>query len=378
MTEDVVELLQSLIRIPSVHPEHTADDTISGELNLAQHLAQRLHEMGANVVLENVRENRPNLIARFAPRDGRPRILLGPHLDTVGIAGMTIDPFAATIDDGKIWGRGACDTKGPMAAMLWALNAQRERLKSLPVAIDFVAFMSEESGQWGSKHFIQHHGVDYQFAVVGEPTAMQVVHVTKGSLWATLRAEGKSAHSSQPELGENAIVRLIESLSLLDREFSQEIRKFSHPVLGSPTMNLGVIRGGSMPNIVPNFAEAEMDMRVTPSLAAAGGGLALLKQFIQRHQLPITVVKAHENPPMEIPVDHPMIERLIACADFPCKAVGAPWFSDAAHLSAGGVPSICIGPGSIEQAHTKDEWICIESLRQGAKYFSDWIDSFEN
>src|SRR5690606_4000453 len=149
-----------------------------------------LERIGAEVVLEEIRPARPNLIARFAPLDGRPRILLGPHLDTVGVSGMTIDPFAAEIRDGKLWGRGASDTKGPMAAMLWGLWQNREHLATAPVAVDFVAFMGEESNQWGSKDFATRHGSHYQFALVGEPTSMQIVHVTKGSLWATLRATG--------------------------------------------------------------------------------------------------------------------------------------------------------------------------------------------
>src|SRR5690606_19499642 len=104
-----------------------------------------------------------------------PRVLLGPHLDTVGVGSMTIDPFGAEIRDGKLWGRGASDTKGPMAAMLWGLKENAGILADLPVAADFVAFMGEESGQWGSKDFAKHHGHDYAFAIVGEPTSLDIV-----------------------------------------------------------------------------------------------------------------------------------------------------------------------------------------------------------
>ena len=80
---------------------------------------------------------------------------------------MTIDPFSGDVRDGRLWGRGASDTKGPMAAMLWALHENRDQLADLPVAVDFVAFMGEESGQWGSRDFAARHGADYQFALVG-------------------------------------------------------------------------------------------------------------------------------------------------------------------------------------------------------------------
>jgi acetylornithine deacetylase len=372
MSQNVVSLLQQLIRIPSVNPDNAPGTEQIGEEKLANFLSGWLESIGADVSLEDIQPGRPNLIARFAPLDGRPRILLGPHLDTVGVGGMTIDPFGGETRDGKIWGRGASDTKGPMAAMLWALHEHRDALADLPVAVDFVAFMAEESGQWGSKDFAKRHGKDYSFALVGEPTSMQVVHVTKGSLWATLRATGKAAHSSQPERGENAILKLARALDQLDHHLGKQLATFTHPVLGRSTMNVGLIRGGARPNIVPDLAEAEIDIRITPALAAAGGALKLLTETIAFHELPVEIVNPHENQPMETAADHPMIQALLA-TDGGTRLAGAPWFSDAAHLSSGGVPSICIGPGSIDQAHTVDEFIDIAALEQGAAFFQAFI-----
>lgn len=370
MSQDVVSLLQQLVRIPSVNPDNAPGTDQTGEETVAVFLSGWLESIGAEVTLEEIQPGRPNLIARFAPLDGRPRILLGPHLDTVGVGGMTIDPFGGEIRDGRIWGRGASDTKGPMAAMLWALHDHREILATLPVAVDFVAFMGEESSQWGSRNFAQRHGSHYQFALVAEPTAMQVVHVTKGSLWATLRATGKAAHSSQPERGENAILKLARALDVLDHHLGAKLATFTHPVLGRSTINVGTIRGGARPNIVPDFAEAEIDIRITPALAAAGGALKLLTETIEFHDLPVTIVEPHENPPMETAAEDPMIQRLLAQGS---ALAGAPWFSDAAHLSNGGIPSICIGPGSIDQAHTVDEFIEIVALENGQRFFSEFI-----
>lgn len=372
MQSGVVSLLQDLVRIPSVNPDNAPGTNQTGEAAMAVFLDGWLSALGAEVTIEEIKPGRPNLIARFAPLDGRPRVMFGPHLDTVGVGGMTIDPFAAEIRDGRMWGRGTSDTKGPMAAMLWALHENRDRLANAPVAFDFVAFMAEESGQWGSKAFAKTHAKDYTFALVGEPTSMQVVHVTKGSLWATLRATGKAAHSSQPERGENAIMKLARALDQLETELVPKLATFTHPVLGRSTMNVGVIRGGSRPNIVPDLAEAEIDIRITPALASAGGGLALLKETIARLGLPLELVNPHENPPMETSAEHPMIQSLLA-TDPACGLTGAPWFSDAAHLSHGGVPSICIGPGSIDQAHTADEFIDLAQLEAGAEFFSRFV-----
>ena len=372
MPADVISLLQHLVRIPSVNPDNAPGTSESGEEEMAHFLGGWLEALGAEVLLEEVLPHRPNLLARFAPLDGRPRILLGPHLDTVGVGGMTIEPFGGELSDGRVWGRGSSDTKGPMAAMLWALRECRSVLAKLPVAVDFVAFMGEESGQWGSKDFVRRHAAEYTFAVVGEPTSMQVVHVTKGSLWATLQATGKAAHSSQPERGDNAILKLTRSLDTLDHHLGHALAAFTHPVLGCATLNVGVIRGGSRPNIVPDLAQAELDMRITPALATVGGGLRLLREMLENHALPVEIVHSHENPPMETSATHPFVEALLS-VDPATHLAGAPWFSDAAHLSDGGVPSICLGPGSIDQAHTVDEFIETSAVLHGAAFFEAFI-----
>ncbi|MBN8458332.1 MAG: M20 family metallopeptidase [Verrucomicrobia bacterium] len=374
MAADLISFLQHLVRIPSVNPDNLPGTRHVGEAELAGFLEGWLESLGAEVEMEDILPGRPNLIARFAPRDGRPRILLGPHLDTVGVEGMTIDPFAGEIRDGKLWGRGATDTKGPMAAMLWALRENRGILANLPVALDFVAFMGEESGQWGSKEFVRRYSPEYRFGIVGEPTSMQVVNTTKGSLWATLRTTGRAAHSSQPERGENAILKLTRALDLLDHHLGRALAGFGHPVLGRATMNVGVIRGGSRPNIVPDAAEAEIDIRITPDLAAAGGARALVLEMLEFHALPVSLHSCHENPPMETAENHPVVRKLLEVSAETGLA-GAPWFSDAAHLAAGGIPSVCLGPGSINQAHTVDEFIEVAEVERGAAFFSDFVRS---
>ena len=368
-------LLQQLIRIPSVNPEHMPDNPeVTHERKIADFVANCLTDIGAEVILEEIQPGRPNLIARFAPLDGRPRILFGPHLDTVGVANMTIDPFSGEISDGRIHGRGASDTKGSMAAMLEALRENRNILRDLPTAIDFIGFMGEEASQHGSKHFARHHASEYRFAIVGEPTSMHIVHTTKGSLWATLTAEGISAHASQPQLGDNAILKLSRALLTLQETLAPRLASFTHEILGFSTMNIGTILGGTAPNIVPNLATARIDIRQTPALHSAGGALQLLRETIAELRLPLEIQYAHENPPMETDTENPFIQQLLA-TDPRTELTGAPWFSDAAHLSAAGLPSICIGPGSIDQAHTKDEFISLQHLEDGRAFFSKFIRS---
>ena len=372
---NVVELLQQLIRIPSVNPDDAPGTDRTHEQDLANWLQPYLSQHGFDVTLEEVLPNRPNLIARAPGCNDRPRIALAPHLDTVGVAGMTIDPFCGDISEGKIWGRGASDTKGPMAAMICALIENKDLLAQLPVAIDFVAFMGEESVQQGSRHFAQHHASEYEFAIAAEPTSLNLVNVTKGAAWITLSAHGKAAHSSQPQLGENAIMILARSLDTMNRKLTNRLATYQHPVLGHSTLNIGTISGGTRPNIVPDYAEAQIDIRTTPALLENGGGVGITKAFIEEQKLPLTIKHTHENPPMETSSDNQYIQKLLTSSPT-SKCVGAPWFSDAAHLSKAGIPSICAGPGSIDQAHTKDEWIRIQDLENGVTFFSDFIKSF--
>ncbi|MDE0826268.1 MAG: M20 family metallopeptidase [Akkermansiaceae bacterium] len=376
MPDSVVELLQELIRIPSVNPDGDPGTEYTCEANLAAWLTPWLAEMGYAVTLDEILPDRPNLIARAPGPNNRPRILLGPHLDTVGVGGMSIDPFGGELRDGRIWGRGASDTKGPMAAMLWGLYENRDILESLPVAVDFVGFMAEESSQWGSKEFAKNYAADYEFALVGEPTSLDLVHVTKGALWLTLVTEGIAAHSSQPERGENAILKLTRSLDRLDRELRPSLEQFTHPVLGSPTLNVGVISGGTRANIIPDHAQAQIDIRTVPTLVADQTALGFVQKFVGTHDLPISLTNPVENPPMETPVEHPWMQRLLSIHPS-STAVGAPWFSDAAHLSAVGLPSICVGPGSIDQAHTKDEFISKTDLEAGADWFTALLRALE-
>ena len=366
--DSVVELLQALVQTPSVNPDGDPGVSPGGEEKVALAIRDFLAPLGFKVSLEEVEPGRPNLIARCPGPENRPRMMLAPHLDTVGISGMTIDPFAASISDGKIFGRGTSDTNGSMAAMLWGLFENASNLPALPVAVDFVAFMGEESSQPGSRHFAAHHAGEYQFAIAGEPTSLEAVHCTKGSLWATLQATGKSTHASQPHLGENAILKLMKGLTTLHGPFQEFLASHTHPILGSATMNLGTIRGGKVPNIVPNLATAQIDIRTVPDLVRDRPAKDVLQQFAGE----LEIIEARESPPMDLSSDHPWLNRLKTAMPG-LVLTGAPWFSDASHLAAAGVPSICLGPGSIDQAHTADEFISIEDLEAGASWFSRMI-----
>ena len=378
----VVELAQALVRIPSVNPDGETGNQHTGEAACAAYVAEFLKLAGAETVLEEVLPGRPNVIGRFpsapsAKGGPKPRILFGPHTDTVSVWGMTIDPFGGEIRDGRLWGRGACDTKGPMAAMLWALWELRDRIATLPVEVHFAGFVSEETAQHGSRHFAKHHGQDYAFALIGEPTSLETVFKHKGCLWINVETHGVAVHGSRPELGVNAIVKMALMIKALDADFRAQLSEAGgeDPWLGKTTLSLGMIQGGTRPNITADHCRLTVDIRYTPPIAKLGGPFSLLEAFVKGVDPTATVVNTGTwpvQPCLDTSAEDPFVQKLVAAGS---PLTGAPWFCDAAFLAEVGVPSVAIGPGSITQAHTKDEFIELAELERGAAFFKKWLES---
>jgi acetylornithine deacetylase/succinyl-diaminopimelate desuccinylase-like protein len=374
----VVEILQSLIRIPSVNPDGAPGSPQSGEDRIARWIGDFLRGIGARVEFEEVLPDRPNVFGHFGrSKSGKPRVLLAPHTDTVGVENMSIDPFGAEIRDGRIHGRGASDTKGTIAAFLAALEEiGADRLAELGADVTFVGLIGEETGQHGSRHLATHHRGEYAFAMVGEPTECAVVHAHKGCQWITLETRGRACHGSTPDRGRSAIDAMLPVLVSLQRDLRVrlEAREWVHPLLGAPTVNVGTIRGGTRPNIVPDRCAIELDIRATPALHRHGVE-ALLGEWLEAAGLAgsVTVTSLPASAPLDTPADDPFVRRL---AELGAPLVGAPWLCDAAWLSnEGGIAAVAVGPGNIAQAHTADEFIEIEALVAGARFYTRWLSS---
>lgn len=359
MPATAAELLQELIRIPSVNPDGDPGTPETGEKRIAEYLAAFLRELGAEVELHEVLPDRPNVVARFSSSGGhKPRLLLAPHTDTVSVGGMTIAPFGGEIRDGRIWGRGASDTKGSLAAMLWALRESRDLLAGLSHEIWFAGLMGEEAGLYGSTDLAAR--MSFDFVIVGEPTGLQIVNATKGSTWMTLRTRGTAVHASQPHLGENAIYKMSDVVRCIRDEIAPSLQSLRDPALGVPTISLGTIRGGTKSNIVPDFCEATLDMRTVPGQEIESVRAKLLATC------PDLETDVWQAAPMTTAPDHPVIRILESCG---AKCVTAPWFCDAASFGERGMPAVALGPGSIDQAHTKDEFLAIADLEAGVDFF---------
>ena len=363
----VEELAQALVRIPSVNPDGDPGTDRTGEQACAEYLAGFLRELGAETALHEVHPGRPNIVARFPSAAGKPRLLFAPHTDTVSVAGMSIDPFGGEIRGGKLYGRGASDTKGPMASMLWALRECREILPELTHEIWFAGLMGEEAGQDGAKALAERER--FAFVIVGEPTNLEVVFKHKVDVTARITATGRAAHSSCPERGENAITKLAAGLLALEKALTAHFETVSDPVLGHPTFCIGTIRGGTKFNIVPDHAEAVIDLRLLPSLWKNGEARDLFE--IMRQACPgLQVAQITGSEALDTDPKHPLVAKLVEMGGRPA---GAAWFCDAAIFSAQGIPAVAVGPGSIAQAHTENEFIEVAALEQGAEYFKKFL-----
>jgi len=368
----LIELLCRLIAVPSVNPEHTDDTDIAGEERMAVCLAALLEERGFTIQWDARDSGRPNVVGVLGPERPRRTIMLESHLDTVGVQGMTGPTFAARIENGRLYGRGACDTKGPMAAALHALEPELlARLAAAGCRILYVGAMGEEKGNHGALRLVE-TGLRADEAIILEPTELRIVHAHKGALWLIIEVFGTAAHGSNPHLGLNAIVGMMEVIALLQREMELERQALVHELLGEPSLNIGLIRGGTAVNIVPDSCRIEVDCRMLPGrehehfLARLRHGLAALQQADRIRGYRIELMK--NGPPFYTDAGSALVARRRAGwrrAGRPALTDGAAWYSDAGPFSQVCPDVAVFGPGSIRQAHTADEYIELDSLQAG-------------
>ena len=368
-------LLRDLIALPSVNPTFLSEgDPLGGERRVAEFLAATAAKCGLTVELPEVLPGRPNVLARLTPAGKvRCRVVLAPHTDTIGGDGAAM--FSPRVQAGRLYGRGACDTKGSVAAMLSALCAvAAAKQRPAETEIIFAALIDEEHAQAGSRA-LAGSGLKADLAIVGEPTLCQVVTAHKGSLWLKLETRGKAAHGAKPELGVNAIHEMAGVVTLLETNYARALSRQHHPLLGHGTVNVGVITGGRQPNVVPDRCEIVIDRRTLPGETEAGVRREILA-LLRAGGLKVTMSGTKLAPfrPLETDPRLPLVRQLADCAG-QARPLGVDYFCDAAVLAAGGIPSVVFGPGDIAQAHTTDEWIALESLERAQRILVRFLSS---
>jgi len=355
---DPLGLARLLVSIPSVNP--TLEPGGAGEGHIAEVCAELLQGWGFSVETPEVAPGRPNVVARLEGTGGH-TLLLNGHLDTVGVAGMSIHPFAAQIQGSRLMGRGACDMKGGVAALL-AAGARLARSGPRPDLL-VVLTADEEHASLGMGAFVR-EPCPADLAVVCEPTELSVMPAHKGFVWVTASFTGRAAHGSLPEEGVDAIRHAARYIAALDRYESDLAARGRHHLLGYGSIHAGTIHGGTAPSVYPDRCEVQLECRTMPGTSPEGV-LAELQSLLEavraeaptlRAELEVTLAR----PGTEVPEDSPLVRGLLGACQahgLPPRVRGMTAWVDAAFLNEAGVPAVCFGPGATAQAHTADEWI---------------------
>jgi len=372
----VDELLADLVRINSVNPEWGGP----GEGALGQYVSDYFERLGLPVERREVLPGRFNVIATLPGRDRKRALLFEAHLDTVGVKEMTIDPFEPRIAEGRLRGRGACDVKGAMAALMQTIADLKRAGRAPGVDVILAAVVDEEHRFRGVNALIDGLKQRPEAAVVAEPTELKIARACKGVLRWRVVAHGRSAHSSRPELGADAILAMADVVRAIAADRPRLARR-SHPLLGPPTCNVGLIEGGEQINFVAAHCAISLDRRLTP-------GEEISQVLREYDALLDPVRKEHrdvrielepaliEDAAMETPAEATIVRAASAAAaraGLDARPIGAPFGCDATKLSRAGIPSIICGPGSIAQAHTADEWVCLRELEIAMEFYRELI-----
>jgi len=368
------KLLRDLIALPSVNPAFLPDNEArTGERRVADFLAAAARPAGLDFEFQTVFPERANLLARLSPRHkARRRILLAPHLDTVNAAK---EQFVPRTQHGRLYGRGACDTKGSVAAMFTAVcELARSGQRPAETEIVFAGLVDEENGQSGSR-VLAASGLKADLAIVGEPTGLRVVTAHKGDLWLRLETRGKSAHGARPELGRNAVHAMARIVELLETEYAARLRHRRHVLLGHPTVNVGVISGGTQANIVPDSCAILVDRRTLPGETERVVRNEIA-QLLRKNRLLARMVNGKLGAclPLETDPQTPLVAQFMRSLG-QRRPAGVDFFCDASVLAHGGITSVVFGPGDIAQAHTSDEWVSLAQLERARALLTRFLSS---
>lgn len=360
---DPVALTRALVAIPSVNPLLAPGG--AGEAEIADACAAWLDGWGLEVSLVDVGPARRNVVARL-PGTG-PTLLLNGHLDTVGVEGMSVDPFAASVSEGRIWGRGSCDMKAGVAALMSAASrlAHSGSRPNLVVALT----ADEEHASRGMDALVR-SGVRADLAVVCEPTGLAVMPAHKGFVWIEARFQGLAAHGSRPELGVDAIRHAALFLSALDGYGDELGRRPPHPLLGWGSFHAGTIRGGTAESVYPGECQLRIERRTLPG-ESEGVVLDEFRAVLDKVEavdprMNATLRVTLHRPGTEVSVDSALVKGLLgagAMHGVEPRVEGMSAWVDAAFLNEAKIPTVCFGPGDIAQAHTADEWVAIDQIQ---------------
>ncbi len=352
----MAEALAELVAVPSVNP-HLSDHPDAGEAAIAEQIVGWCAGRGIEAWTEEAAPGRPNAVARVG--SGSPVLILCAHIDTVGVAGMTIEPFTPRIEDGRLYGRGAYDMKAGAAAILCALESLAFEPAGGTVLGAFVA--DEEWASAGAYDFVRRHGGDA--CVVTEPSEGRLVLAHKGFVWLELRTHGVAAHGSRWDLGDSAIARMARVIAALDEFDRTELRERTHPLLGPASMHASMVTGGSGISTYAAECTARLERRTLPGETP--------EQVL--HEVHDIAARLDETVDVRITLDRPPLvcdrdadiartvrEAARAMTGSDPEECGVGYWMDAAVFAHAGIPTVNIGAAGAG-AHAAEEWVDLES-----------------
>lgn len=377
--KECIDRLRSYVATPSVNPMGRSDipAAFTGEHRYAELVSAELRAMGLDAVVVGQGERR-SVVAEARVAGARDTVLVASHLDTVPVDAMEIDPFDPRVEGGRLFGRGSCDTKAGMAALLTALERLLAR-GALRRNVIVAGEADEELGSVGVRDVLAHLGSGRpDWVLATEPTELRIVTHHKGIAVLRLEATGLACHSSAPDTGRSAIVSLAQAVLAMEG-LREALARRPDPVLGPGTCSVGVIAGGKAPNVVADAAWLLMDRRLLP-----GEGEMQVRREVEAALAKAGVrdVRVAEcrigKPPLATDADAAAVAACRAAlrADAALDETGVVAFgTDAALFSAAGIPSVVMGPGSIAQAHTATEWVEVAQVEAMTRFFERLLGS---
>ncbi len=383
-SSEVVDVLCDLIALPSVNPEGdvTRSDATYGESRVAEYVSEYFRSYPVTVERLAVSHGRDNVLVHIGNHSSETTpLLLEAHMDTVDPGGMS-DPFVPRVEQGRVYGRGACDTKGSLAAMMVAVKSMLEQGVEPARRVVLAATVDEEYAMTGARHLLT-LGRRFWGAVVGEPTGLHIVTAHDGQIYCRVVVHGQAAHTSNPWDGLNAIYLMNEVVSTIRKRSEVEYPRRQHPLCGAPLLTVSVIRGGTSEHIVPDRCEVLIDFRVIPGescLQVLGELKGWLREELDPDTLShVEVMAPHKmETPLETPVEHPFVQQVYSAARAVVGSVqmaGVRYNTNASHYGPGGIPCVVFGPGSIRQAHSALEYVEINELESAVGILRYLVES---
>ena len=374
---DAVALARALIRIDSRNPTLAPDSP--GEGDCARTLAAVLDDWGFAVHLVDGAPGRPNVVARMGPHDG-PALMLNGHLDVVGVEGMTHEPYSADLRNGRIYGRGSADMKGGLAAMCAAASTRASLESERQILI--TAVVDEEYESLGMRALLA-AGIRAEQAIITEPTRLAICPAHRGFAWFDVELKGRAAHGSRYDVGIDAIMHAGLLLAELDRLEQTREAGPTHPLLGRGSLHASKIEGGVGMSTYPELCNLAIERRTIPgetvqkAIREITDACARVKA--DRPEFDARVTLSTAQLPSEVPVDAPIVRRLVGAVEregFPVRIEGLSAWTDAALLNEAGIPTVCFGPGDITLAHAAEEFVPVDEIERAtrvlARVVRDW------